>query len=75
MGQAVDYRDLPPELFPVTIRAFRTDTDDEVWVRSFDAPSKGTRRALYVPALARIHGCPIRIRVEYGNGEVAEAGA
>jgi hypothetical protein len=59
---------LEPEDLPVTISAYRTDTDEEVWREVITQPT-----ALYVPPLARIHGCPIKVVVEFANGAVTES--
>jgi hypothetical protein len=59
--------DLPAESFPITLRAFRESDGEEVWTAVVEEPA-----ALYVPPLALQHG-KVRIRVEYGDGSVADA--
>jgi hypothetical protein len=59
--------DLGAESFPITLRAFRESDGKEVWTAVVEEPA-----ALYVPPLALQHG-KVRIRVEYGDGSIADA--
>jgi hypothetical protein len=59
--------DLDADAFPVTLRAFRESDGREVWSAVIEEPA-----AFYVPPLALQHG-KVRIRVEYGDGSVADA--
>lgn len=59
------FHDLPADAFPLTMRAFDAQ-GAEVWTETVTGPG-----ALFIPPLADTHG-PVRIRVEFANGEVQE---
>jgi hypothetical protein len=65
MSPAAFY-DLPREMFPIIFIAFDA-AGREVWREVVEGPA-----ALEIPALAQTHG-KVRVRVEFGNGAVAEA--
>lgn len=61
---------LPPELYPFTMRAFGERTGRELWSRVVEAPDG--LYAARVPPLARMHGEPVRIRIEFADGSVED---
>lgn len=63
------FHDLPPEAFPLIIRAFSRSTGDEVWT-SGEIAQAG---AYFVPPLIETFG-PVRIRIEFGDGSVVDDG-
>lgn len=62
MTRAVPYFGLKPEDFPLTIEGLSPD-GIVVWRKNVAGPM-----AIYVPPLAKRHGCPIFIRVTYSDG-------
>lgn len=62
------YSDLPKEAFPVTLRAFREDNNEEVWSETLEQPG-----VLVVPPIAKQVGCRVWIKTEFGNGEVHDS--
>lgn len=60
------FHDLPLEAFPFVMRAFRTDDGAEVWAETVPGPYV----VVEVPALARLHGVPVRIEVHWPDGSV-----
>lgn len=63
---------LPPEMFPVRLEAFRADTKEIVWFATVDQPKGDALSPLYIPPLAKIHGCRIGIRIKYADGVTTE---
>lgn len=60
----VEAVDLPESMYPVMIRAFRTDNREQVW----DAVLTEPPGVIEVPPLGKIHGCKIDVEVEFGDG-------
>lgn len=62
--------DLPADHFPVLMRGYLVSTGRLVWLERVEtAPVLVT-----IPALARQHGGPVRIEIEFATGEILEAG-
>lgn len=66
MGAGLVFRDLPETSFPFTVEFFVIRTDEMVHRIVVNGPG-----AVVVPPLAPIYG-PIRIRITYADGEIAE---
>jgi hypothetical protein len=62
----------PPEWFPLTLRAFRMDTGEQVWEQRLELadlkPGHGLA-GLRIPPLRRQYGTRMEIEVETGTGE------
>lgn len=64
MQQPPPRYDFRPSQFPITIRYFRTDTNELVHTQIISSPG-----LLHIEPWARIVGAPVRIEVEFGDGE------
>lgn len=56
---------------PVTFRAFRTDNDEQVWEEQITEAADFAQ--IRIPPLAKEHGSPVRMTIEYGDGRIEEA--
>lgn len=62
---------LPRKKFPLTMKMYRSDTDECVWARTVQKPDRlaGVR----IPPMAKIVGCPVYVVIEYGDGTTERA--
>lgn len=60
---------LPPEAFPMTLRFFRTDTNELVYEMKVEEP-----RRLYIPPLAGAIGQSVRVECRFADGTVHRQG-
>lgn len=67
----------PPDAFPITLRAYRTDNGREVWSRTLTADDlrrrPGALTGVEIPPLAQREGVAVTVEVEYANGRVERA--
>jgi hypothetical protein len=59
---------LEPNDLPLTIEAISSATGEVVWRHVVTGPG-----AIFVPPLAKMIGCPVRIRFRWANGTVTES--
>jgi len=60
---------LKREYFPIKIIAYKVYNKEVVWTKTIEAPKDGQMQALAVPPLKRLHGCPIGIKMVFGDGK------
>lgn len=65
MSENTAFHDLPAKAFPFTMRAYLVSSDALVWEERMEGPG-----VLQIPALAKIHGGPVYIEVEYPDGRI-----
>lgn len=63
------YFELPPEAFPITLRFYRTDTDE--LVHEMTVPGPGP---IHIPAVARKVGQSVRVEAHWDDGTIHHAG-
>jgi hypothetical protein len=68
MTRPISFHDLPEDAYPVTMRFFRSDTDEMVWEVIVEPYT-----VVDIPALARQHGVPIYCEIAMANGEVTRS--
>ena len=57
------FQNVPRTALPIHIRAYKLDGSDEViWDTTIEAEN------FTIPPLEKIHKCPVRLHIEWGNG-------
>lgn len=61
----------PPERFPITVRAFRSDNGALVWEHTVTLEMARETVPVNVPALKEKYGVPVYIEIYYSDGTAA----
>jgi|HubBroStandDraft_4_1064222.scaffolds.fasta_scaffold2405655_1 hypothetical protein len=59
----ITFQNVPRTALPIHIRAYKLDGSEEVvWDTTIEAET------FTIPPLEKIHRCPVRVHIQWGNG-------